>query len=234
MEMIRLMIQHVRWSLEHLGWSIQSFSDNKLHIESICWVEQAQYLSALATGQKKHFKVGCGLVVRNPAENLIPGEGPNKHRLYAGQIRNFHSSFWCAKKEDTYGYLDVPPTFFYWPTSKKTMMEPEGSSWISPNSMEACRGDNQKGHFPASGGRSNPWILGGVTMGDPKKLGKARPPNWQMKEMNMALSNKLGVDYWDLNSRALGFWHVLTNPKRGWVRWRGNILHHPSLSGLSL
>ena len=85
------------------------------------------------------------------------------------------------------------------------MMEPEGSSWISPNSMEACRGDNQKGHFPASGGRSNPWILGGVTMGDPKKLGKARPPNWQMKEMNMALSNKLGVDYWDLNSRALGF-----------------------------
>jgi hypothetical protein len=59
--------------------------------------------------------------------------------------------------------------------------------------------------LPSLGGEVEPLDFGGVTMGDPKKLGKARPPNWQMKEMNMALSNKLGVDYWDLNSRALGF-----------------------------
>lgn len=169
MEMIRLMIQHVRWSLEHLGWSIQSFSDNKLHIESICWVEQAQYLSALATGQKKHFKVGCGLVVRNPAENLIPGEGPNKHRLYAGQIRNFHSSFWCAKKWGYLWILGCASHLFLLADIQKNNDGTRGILMDIPQLNGGLPRRQPERPLPSLGGEVEPLDFGGGDHGWPKK-----------------------------------------------------------------
>lgn len=153
MKMIGLIIQHVRWSLEHLGWSIQSFSDYKLHIESqrICWVEQAQYLSALA--KKTHFKVGCGLVVRNPAENLIPGEGPDKHRLYAGQIRNFHSTFWWVPRifwilMDT--WMCLPP-FFLGRRPKKQWWNQRDLHGYPPTNMGGLPRRQPERPFPSLG-----------------------------------------------------------------------------------
>jgi len=64
--------------------------------------------------------------------------------------------FGVPRNEDTYGYLDVPPTFSYWPTSKKTMMGPEGSSWISPTNMGGLPRRQPERPLPSLGGEVEP------------------------------------------------------------------------------
>ena len=137
--------------------------------------------------------------------------------------------FGVPRNADTYGYLDVPPTFSYWPTSKKTMMGPEGSSWISPNKhgRPAEETTRKATSQPRGGGRTLGWT-GGVTVGDPKKLGKARPPllgKWRRWTWHCLINSRCGL----LGFEQQGF-RVLTCSDQPQTRMGPLTREHPSSS----